>query len=123
GSAPATIPLWYFDETKGMWIEEGSATLQGNTYTGTVTHFSFWNWDIPFSAIIMELTLVDQNNNPLQNYTIKLTNTANSDWRSGTTNADGWVGGLTYSNATLTLEVYNGVCTNIPIHTQTITTR
>ena len=37
---PATIPLWSFDETKGIWVEEGVATLQGNVYTGYVTHFS-----------------------------------------------------------------------------------
>ena len=27
---PAVIPLWYFDEERGLWIEEGTATLQGN---------------------------------------------------------------------------------------------
>jgi hypothetical protein len=30
GIAPATIPLWSFDETNGYWKEEGFATLQGN---------------------------------------------------------------------------------------------
>jgi len=37
---PSSIPLWTFDEAKGIWIEEGSATLQGNAYTGTVSHFT-----------------------------------------------------------------------------------
>jgi len=45
-NAPATIPLWYIDEATGYWKEEGSATLQGNVYVGTVTHFSWWNCDI-----------------------------------------------------------------------------
>ncbi len=44
--APATIPLWYIDEATGYWKEEGSATLQGNQYVGSVTHFSWWNCDI-----------------------------------------------------------------------------
>ncbi|MGV3599432.1 MAG: carboxypeptidase-like regulatory domain-containing protein [Bacteroidota bacterium] len=46
-NAPATIPLWYFDENKGVWIEEGSAKLQNGSYVGTVTHFTYWNCDIP----------------------------------------------------------------------------
>ena len=44
-NAPTTIPLWYFDEEGGYWKEEGSATLQGNKYVGSVSHFSFWNCD------------------------------------------------------------------------------
>jgi hypothetical protein len=45
--APGTLPLWYFDEQKGKWIEEGMATRQGNIYTGKVSHFSSWNVDKP----------------------------------------------------------------------------
>jgi hypothetical protein len=44
---PATIPLWYFDEERGVWIEEGTAALQGNVYVGSVTHFSWHNLDYP----------------------------------------------------------------------------
>jgi hypothetical protein len=46
-TAPATIPLWYFDEAAGIWKEEGVATKQGNRYVGTVKHFSSWNVDAP----------------------------------------------------------------------------
>ena len=42
---PATIPLWYFDEEAGIWIEEGVATLKGNVYVGKVGHFSWHNLD------------------------------------------------------------------------------
>ena len=46
---PATIPLFYFDNATGRWIQEGSATLVGSGatayYEGTVTHFSTWNAD------------------------------------------------------------------------------
>jgi hypothetical protein len=48
-NAPSTIPLFFFNETTGRWVEEGSATLQGSApnqyYEGTVTHFTFWNAD------------------------------------------------------------------------------
>lgn len=45
--APASIPLWYFDEVNGNWVEEGSATLVGSEYVGEVSHFTFWNCDNP----------------------------------------------------------------------------
>ncbi|RYY90785.1 MAG: carboxypeptidase regulatory-like domain-containing protein [Chitinophagaceae bacterium] len=45
-SAPNSVPLWYFDELKGLWKQEGTATRQGNTYVGTVAHFTPWNVDV-----------------------------------------------------------------------------
>lgn len=44
---PASIPLWSFNEKTGLWVEEGSATLQGNVYVGEVAHFSWVNLDYP----------------------------------------------------------------------------
>lgn len=44
-SASSTIAMWYFDETKGIWKEEGSGSLQNGKYTGKVAHFSAWNYD------------------------------------------------------------------------------
>lgn len=46
GATLSSIPLWHFDEAAGIWKEEGSATLQGNEYVGTVSHFSSWNLDM-----------------------------------------------------------------------------
>lgn len=49
GNPPATIPLWWFNESTGRWVEEGSATLTGTApnqyYEGQVSHFTFWNAD------------------------------------------------------------------------------
>jgi hypothetical protein len=46
---PATVPLYYFSETTGLWAEEGTATLKGTApdqyYEGTVSHFTVWNAD------------------------------------------------------------------------------
>lgn len=53
-NAPATIPLWYFDEEQGFWIEEGSATLQNGAYVGSVNHFSYWNADKEMETSILK---------------------------------------------------------------------
>lgn len=53
-TAPANIPLWYFDETNGMWKEQGNAQVQGGNYVGNVSHFSFWNCDYPATLVQLE---------------------------------------------------------------------
>ena len=46
---PPSIPLFYFDESSGLWVQQGSATLHGTGagayYEGSVSHFSYWNAD------------------------------------------------------------------------------
>jgi hypothetical protein len=63
-TAPATIPLWYFDEDKGVWQEEGSATKQGNKYIGTVSHFTDWNCDEPEETALVIGRLIDCHGDP-----------------------------------------------------------
>ncbi|SDR66450.1 hypothetical protein SAMN04515667_0115 [Formosa sp. Hel1_31_208] len=119
-TAPNTIPLWYFDETNGFWIEEGQATLVGNEYIGNVSHFSFWNCDIPAEAVNLCITASDETGSLLSNLNITLTsNTFGTS--SGNTNENGEVCGLVPSNETLELNVYIfDVCGNNSIYTQTI---
>jgi photosystem II stability/assembly factor-like uncharacterized protein len=54
GNAPSTIPLWYFDEERGTWVEEGSAILQNGKYVGDVGHFSYWNADKEMETSIIK---------------------------------------------------------------------
>lgn len=124
GIAPPSIVLWSYDEAKGMWAEDGGAVLEGNKYSGKVNHFSFWNCDKPAAAIKLQMTLQDQNGAPLQNYTVRLTNTVNHDQRTGNTSAGGWVGGLCYPNTAMTVEVFdNNICGfAAPLYTSAITT-
>ncbi|MBM4117595.1 hypothetical protein FJ251_07580 [bacterium] len=49
--AQATIPMWYFDQERGVWVEEGEATLVGDTYVGQVQQVGIWNWDLPTTDI------------------------------------------------------------------------
>lgn len=52
--APGTIPLWYFDKASGFWKEEGSAELVNGEYVGEVSHFSFWNCDVPYDLVVLK---------------------------------------------------------------------
>lgn len=54
---PATIPLWSFNESTGLWEEEGEATLQDGVYVGSVKHFSWVNLDWPESRVTCVITV------------------------------------------------------------------
>lgn len=71
-SAPATIPLWYFDENTGLWREEGTATKQGNKYVGTVNHFTDWNNDYPGYLTRVEGKVVDCQGTPIPGVVVKV---------------------------------------------------
>jgi len=66
-SAPSEIPLWHFNETSGIWEEEGIAIKEGNKYVGEVSHFSWWNCDIPFDPINLCLTFEGRSGIPITN--------------------------------------------------------
>jgi len=120
GTAPITIPLWYFDEANGYWIEEGQATLVGNAYIGTVTHFSFWNCDIPAEAVNLCVTVSDEANNLLSNLLVKITSNTYGTG-SGYTNENGEVCGLVPRNESLALNVYMPeICNGDSIHFETV---
>ena len=121
--APATIPLWYFNEQKGLWKEEGIATKTGDKYIGEVSHFSFWNCDIPANFVQFSCTILDNNNNPVPFARVKISeisNPVNARW--GFTNSAGFVSGFVPSNTSLKFELYNsGVCSAI-IYSQNFNT-
>ncbi|MGA2298258.1 MAG: carboxypeptidase-like regulatory domain-containing protein, partial [FCB group bacterium] len=70
GKAPASIPLWYYDETQGKWLEQGTANKVGNTYVGTVSHFSSWNCDMPTKTSYLQGKVVDKNGDPVSFATV-----------------------------------------------------
>lgn len=120
-TAPSTIPLWYFDEAQGYWIEDGEATLDGNTYVGTVSHFSFWTCSIfPIDHSILEIHIIDENQMPLENIKVSL----ESDGLalvSSYTNGNGIVSGLIPSNQTIDINIFSGfVCLGNSIYYETI---
>jgi hypothetical protein len=70
GAAPSDIPLWYFDESTSMWKEEGSATKVGNNYSGTVSHFTWWNYDYGYGRATVLGRVIDCEGVPLTNVSV-----------------------------------------------------
>lgn len=118
GAAPATIDLWHFDEAKGRWKQEGTATKNGTNYVANVTHFSFWNCDAPFPLIDLCMTLVSATNSqPLNNVQVRIKR-PNGSYGYGWTDSLGNLCGKVPKNEALVLEVLDQ-CNNV-VYTQNI---
>jgi hypothetical protein len=107
-SAPNTIPLWHFNETNGLWIQEGNAVKTGSSYTGEVSHFSYWNCDLPNSTVPLTFTVVNSNGGPLSNTYVDIRPTSPNSWShaGGYTDSSGYVSILVTPNTSYTLYIY-----------------
>ena len=121
--APASIDTWSLND-KGVWIQESTATKSGNFYEMHVTHFSFWNCDVPANAIYLTLNVVDQNGSPLANTEVQLTIPGNTTWWASTygfTNNLGVVSGLVPAGIALQMNIYpNPYTCSVPANSQSI---
>lgn len=108
-TAPETIPLWYFDEANGYWVEDGSATLQGNAYVGEVSHFSFWNCDIPKDYAYIEGRVVDESGTGLSGLEVAITSEY-SGVGYGTTDDNGQFGGIVPASEVLDILIESSDC-------------
>lgn len=106
GSAPASIPLWYFNDTTGKWMEQGTATRQGNNYVGQVGHFSWWNCDLSVPMVKLTLHLKDQGGNALP-YTNVLLSSSVYGTRGAYTDSSGLAQGMIPQGGTYSLQVLN----------------
>ncbi len=123
-SAPNTIPLWSFNETNGLWKQEGNAVKSGSNYVGEVPHFSYWNCDIPLtSSVQFTLTVVDADGNPVPNVTVSV-KYADGTYTGahGITDESGFINGTIPANSQLTLEIYSSYNCNGAAVTQNIST-
>ncbi|MFC0605841.1 hypothetical protein, partial [Winogradskyella pulchriflava] len=118
--APATIPLWHFDEARGYWKEEGFATLQGNMYVGNVSHFSFWNCDVSAQTVNLCVDVFYEGGISLSNIGVEI---ISSTYESviGYTNKHGKVCGIIPRYENLELNVFaNELCDGVSIFSQSI---
>jgi hypothetical protein len=108
-SAPAAIALWSFNDSLGLWKQEGTATKTGNAYIGTAAHFSFWDGAVGADLVNFKAKVVDAASHPLVNVavTIDIAGTLlNAGYGTfGYTDADGNVSGAVPANTSLVLRV------------------
>lgn len=93
GTPTPSIPLFWFDATKGEWVEEGTATLAGTApdqyYEGTVTHFTTWNADQYVNTVNITGCLKDEAGAPVANARIVTDGIDYSGTASALTDASG----------------------------------
>lgn len=108
--APEQIELWYFDEERGIWKEEGFATKDGNSYKGEVAHFSFWNCDAPFPLIHVCGQINFADGTPGANLSVQVQTNAYYPTAWGYTDSQGSFCGKMPKNETLVITVYYSGC-------------
>jgi uncharacterized protein (TIGR02145 family) len=103
--APETIDWWSFDEIQGIWMHEGEALRQGNTYVGQASHFSWWNCDVPenFNDLNGSVNTVD--GTPISDAQINVV-TPTMGTGITYTNAEGLFSGRVPKNQLLSLNIY-----------------
>jgi len=106
-NSPATIPLWSYNETTGMWNEEGTASKVGNAYVGAVSHFSWWNCDIQFPQATIKVHVKTSSGQALPNLVVTLKRMSQAYDVYGSTDNAGMVSGIVPAGEILTLKVYD----------------
>jgi hypothetical protein len=72
GSIPNSIPLYYFDTTSGLWVEDGAIRRNTNYYEGTITYFGIWNADYLFDNVTIHGCVQDTDGNLISNALVRL---------------------------------------------------
>jgi len=104
--APSTIPLWHFNEATGVWEEDGEATLQNDVYIGTVSHFSYWNCDVPFPLIDLTGSVIYKGEG-YEDLLVEITNYSSGSSGYSYTDENGFFNGFVPANETLFITIKN----------------
>ncbi len=109
-SAPSSILLWYFDESKGVWVNQGTAVKTGNTYKGDVSHFTFWNYDSNAALTFYYArfkNIADNSDLPYANISFEPVNWPNPYELFDITDGSGYTYGLMPANTLMRLRFYH----------------
>ena len=92
--SPASIPLFFWSDAMGYWVEEGTAVLEEIAagqwaYTGSVGHFSTWNADSVYDSITLSGCVSTQDGKPVANAEVTARGTDYVGDSKATANSDG----------------------------------
>jgi len=102
-----TVPMWYLDETTGIWKEEGLSTrTTDNYFAAEVPHLSSWNWDVVVNQndiCIISGKVVKDDSTPVPNAIVRGEGVTQFYYDQTYTDADGNYSMRTLKNTTITL--------------------
>ncbi len=118
------VPLWYFDEEQGIWVESGEGTVydeNGNKYyKATVQHLTWWNCDAPITdKTCIQGYIKDNQGKPVVGTVIKAIGDSYNGVTTAYTDITGFFCVNVKGNSTVILEVYLPGAL-IPVYQQTI---
>lgn len=111
---PQMISLFFFDETTGIWKQQGSATLSANGqyYVATVDHFTSWNAAEIYPTVTVSGCVVNQAGDRVANARIVANGQTYIGASSVRTNANGEFTIPVHQNSTLLLAAFSGSFSN-----------
>ena len=120
-TAPARMPLWYYDEARALWVEDGFAERRGDNYIGEVAHFTFWNFDIaaPVVRLCGRIAFADSLGTPQTTPLRLYIGSATWGSRGGYVDATGEFCGFVPAGERLVLTAYGGGCPQ-PIYSMAV---
>jgi len=109
------IPLWFFDETTGIWREEGIAQRSGNKYIGQVSHFTFWNCDVASrTANLFGFLYYMEESTPFTSNSVKVKMVrpllGEDNWAYASQNSDGTFFSVIPADEPIDIYLINDVC-------------
>jgi hypothetical protein len=90
---------------------------------GEVSHFSFWNCDVPSNFVQFNCTVLNADGAPVPFAWVKISH-VNNPYNSayGMTDSSGYVSGAIPNNSQLKLEIFTDLNCGTPVYTQTFST-
>ncbi len=107
GNAPATASLWYYDEVKGQWIEEGKAIKEGNIYKANLSRIATWSVATGEPMAKLNANVTDRSGNGLSFSRVQLFDANDGSALSGILRSDdkGYINMPVHGNYSLLMKV------------------